>query len=94
MPKNKSTRTTTASADTHGNVEPVSHRLKTIKPPPAPAVVQSDDVGAPISRDRAIREKMRMYPKATVQEIVAMFELDGVRVSPASVEKARRNATP
>lgn len=69
-------------------------RMSTIKPPPAPVVIESDDVGAPLSLDRAIGEKVRLYPRAKVKEIIAMFELEGVRVTPAAVQKARRQATP
>lgn len=72
---------------------PGARRTSTIKPPPAPAVLQSEDVGAPLSLDRAIQEKVRLYPRAKVKEIVAMFELEGVRVTPAAVEKLQGKAT-
>jgi hypothetical protein len=66
-----------------------SQKQATIKPPPAPAVLHSAEVGAPLAQDRAIAEKLRLYPRATVQEIVAMFELDGMQVTPAAVRKAK-----
>lgn len=69
-------------------------RTRTIKPPPAPALLQSEDVGAPLSLDRAIEEKLRLYPRAKLKEIIAMFELEGVRVTPAAVEKLQRKAIP
>ncbi|HVA50053.1 MAG TPA: hypothetical protein VNH11_27045 [Pirellulales bacterium] len=68
--------------------------MSTIKPPSAPPLFHSDEVGAPLGRDRAIREKVRLYPRASVKEIVAMFELEGLRVAPADVQKAKRQATP
>ncbi len=52
--------------------------------------MRSPEAGAPMAQDQAIGERLRLYPKATTQEIVAMFELDGVKVSPAKVEQARR----
>lgn len=67
-----------------------SARQPTIKPPRAPALMQSPEVGAHVAQDQAISERLRLYPKATTQEIVAMFELDGVKISPAMVEQARR----
>lgn len=67
-------------------------RLKqpTIKPPRAGAMMRSPEVGAHVGQDQAIGERLRLYPKATTQEIVAMFELDGVKVSPTTVEQVRR----
>lgn len=62
----------------------------TIKPPRAGAMMRSPEVGAHVGQDQAIGERLRIYPKATTQEIVAMFELDGVKISPAAVEQARR----
>lgn len=64
----------------------------TIKPPRAPAMMRSPEVGAHVGQDQAIAERLRLYPKATTQEIVAMFELDGVKVSPALVEQVRRKS--
>lgn len=66
------------------------HGFKLIKAPPAPAVLHSNEVGAPLAQDQAIREKLRLYPQATVNEIVGMFELEGVKVSPTAVKRARR----
>ena len=66
------------------------HSLNLIKAPPAPAVMHSDEVGAPLAQDQAIREKLRLYPRATINEIVGMFELEGVKVSSAAVKRARR----
>lgn len=66
------------------------HGLNPIKPPPAPPLMHSAEVGAPVAQDQAIRERLRLYPQATINEIVAMFELDGVKVSPAAVKKAKR----
>lgn len=70
----------------------VAARVKqpTIKPPRAPAMMRSPEVGAHVGQDQAIGERLRLYPKATTREIVAMFELDGVKVSPALVEQVRR----
>lgn len=64
---------------------------RTIKPPAAPALMPSPEAGAPLAQDQAIGEKLRLYPKATTQEIVAMFELDGVRIDPKAVQAARRH---
>lgn len=66
------------------------HTLNLIKAPPAPAVLHCDEVGAPLAQDQAIREKLRLYPRATVNEIVGMFEFEGVKVSPAAVKRAKR----
>jgi hypothetical protein len=66
------------------------HRLNLINAPPAPALIHCEEVGAPVAQDQAIREKMRLYPRATVNEIVGMFELKGVRISPSAVKKAKR----
>jgi hypothetical protein len=66
------------------------HRLNLIKAPSAPALIHSEEVGAPIAQDQAIREKMRLYPRATVNEIVGMFELEGVKVLPEAVKKVKR----
>lgn len=63
---------------------------RTIKAPAAPALMSSPEAGAPLAQDQAIGEKLRLYPKATTQEIAAMFELDGVRVDPEAIETARR----
>ena len=63
---------------------------RTIKPPAAPALMSSPEAGAPLAQDQAIGEKLRLYPKATTQEIAAMFELDGVRIDPKAIETARR----
>lgn len=63
---------------------------RTIKPPAAPALMSSPEAGAPLAQDQAICEKLRLYPKATTQEIVAMFELDGVRIDPKAVQAAKR----
>lgn len=65
----------------------------TIKPPRAGAMMRSPEVGAHVGQDQAIGERLRLYPKATTQEIVAMFELDGVKVSPAMVEQVRRRGS-
>lgn len=62
----------------------------TIKPPRAGAMMRSPEVGAHVGQDQAISERLRLYPKATTQEIVAMFELDGVKISSAAVEQVRR----
>jgi hypothetical protein len=72
------------------NGRSVPQGLNPIKPPPAPPLMVSAEVGAPVAQDQAIREKLRLYPRATINEIVAMFELDGVKVSPAAVRKAKR----
>ena len=64
-------------------------RTSTIKPPAAPPLVHSAEVGAPVAQDQAIIERLRLYPRATVQEIVAMFELDGLKITPAAVRKAK-----
>lgn len=71
-----------------------SQKGGTIKPPPAPAVLHSAEVGAPLAQDRAIAERLRLYPRATIQEIVAMFELDGMKITPAAVRKAKSRMTP
>lgn len=69
----------------------ITARVKpTIKPARAPAMLHSPEVGAHVGQHQAIDERLRLYPKATTQEIVAMFELDGVKVSPAVVEQVRR----
>ncbi|HEV3339414.1 MAG TPA: hypothetical protein VG125_03625 [Pirellulales bacterium] len=66
------------------------HTLNPIKPPAAPAVILCEEMGAHVAQDRAIREKVRLYPLASVKEIVAMFELEGVKISPAAVKNAKR----
>lgn len=65
------------------------HRLNPIKPPAAPAVIHSEEVGAPVAQDQAIREKVRLYPQASIKEIVAMFELEGLKISPAAVKNVK-----
>lgn len=64
-------------------------KLGPINAPAAPAMMHSAEVGAHVGQDQAIRERLRLYPQATVREIVAMFELDGVKVSPAAVKKVQ-----
>ncbi len=66
------------------------HTLNPIQAPDAPAVMHCEEVGAPVARDQAIREKVRLYPQASVNEIVAMFELEGVKILPAAVQQAKR----
>ena len=78
----------TPSKRTHTGAPP--HASSLIKAPPAPAVMHCEEVGAPLAQDQAIREKLRLYPQATVNEIVGMFELEGVKISPAAVKKAKR----
>ena len=65
------------------------HGLSPIKPPAAPAVILSEEIGAHVAQDQAIGEKVRLYPQASVKEIVAMFELEGLKVSPAAVKKIK-----
>jgi hypothetical protein len=64
-----------------------AHTLNPIQAPAAPAVIRCEELGTHVAQDRAIREKVRLYPQASVQEIVAMFELEGVKISPAVVKK-------
>jgi hypothetical protein len=66
-----------------------SQRQGTIQPPPAPPLLHCPEVGAPVSQDQAIRERLRLYPRATIKEIVAMFELEGLKITPAAVKKAK-----
>ncbi|HVX15644.1 MAG TPA: hypothetical protein VHC22_30945 [Pirellulales bacterium] len=61
----------------------------TIKPPPAPPLLHCAEVGAPLSQDQAIRERLRLYPRATTKEIIAMFELEGLKITPEAVKKAK-----
>ena len=72
------------------SAKPGRQRLSMIEAPPAPALMRSEEVGAHVGQDQAIREKLRLYPRATVNEIVAMFELEGFKISPAAVKKAKR----
>lgn len=72
--------------------EPASKELKMIDAPDAPAVMHSAEVGAHVALDQAIREKVRLYPQAMVNEIVAMFELEGFKVSPAAVTKVKEES--
>ena len=76
-----------AASDQDGPVG--RHKLNPIKPPEAPAVIHSEEIGAPVAQDQAIREKTRLYPQASVKEIVAMFELEGLKVSPVAVKKIK-----
>ena len=46
-------------------------------------------IGDRDSQRRVGDERVRLYPQATVREIVAMFELDGLKVSAAAVKKAK-----
>jgi hypothetical protein len=91
MAKKKIVRKKSAPAKVTAKKAPAKSAKKgTIKPPPAPAIVHSAEVGAPLAQDQAILEKLRLYPNATVQEIIAMFELDGMKVTPAAVQKVKR----
>lgn len=64
-------------------------KLGPINAPAAPGLMHSAEVGATVGQDQAIRERVRLYPQATVREIVAMFELDGLKVSAAAVKKVK-----
>ncbi|HWB08441.1 MAG TPA: hypothetical protein VG826_04425 [Pirellulales bacterium] len=88
MAKNQSTRQVEHDGPSGGEAASVGrHGLDPIQPPAAPAVIHSEEVGAHVAQDQAIREKVRLYPQASVQEIVAMFELEGLKVSPEAVRK-------
>jgi hypothetical protein len=63
------------------------HALDPIQQPAAPALIHCEEVGAHVAQDQAIREKVRLYPQASVKEIVAMFELEGLKVSPEAVRR-------
>ena len=69
--------------------KPARQRLRMIEATPAPVLMRSEEVGAHVAQDQAIREKVRLYPRATVNEIVAMFELEGFKISPAAVKKVK-----
>ncbi|HET6884473.1 MAG TPA: hypothetical protein VFI31_30245 [Pirellulales bacterium] len=91
MAKKKVVRKKAAPAQgSANNTQAKRAKKSTIKPPPAPAIVRSAEVGAPLAQDQAILERLRLYPGATVREIVAMFELDGMKVTPEAVRKAKR----
>jgi len=59
--------------------------------PAAPKKIKSL-VNAPskVGADEAIRERIRLYPKAMTSEIVQMMELDGLHVTARQVEQARK----
>lgn len=42
-----------------------------------------------VGPDEAIRERLRLYPKAMTNEIVSMLGFDGIKVTAAQVERAR-----
>jgi hypothetical protein len=54
--------------------------------------VNSPELSAKVPTAEAIREKIRLYPKALTQEIVAMFELEGVQVSSDLVQQIKEGA--
>jgi hypothetical protein len=53
-------------------------------------VVYSPEIGERVTTAEAIRERVRLHPYARTNEILAMFELDGNRVSPDLVRRIKR----
>jgi hypothetical protein len=47
------------------------------------------ETGEMLSTTEAVRAKVRLYPRAMTQELVAMFKLEGVQVSPALIQRVR-----
>jgi hypothetical protein len=91
MAKKKAAPKKSAAAKTSKkkNSKSPREKLGPINAPAAPGLMHSAEVGATVGQDQAIRERLRLYPQATVREIVAMFELDGLKVSAAAVKKAK-----
>ena len=54
------------------------------------AIIHCHEKSQWVSKGDAIRERVRLHPQAMISEIVAMFELDGVKVSPSTVERIVR----
>jgi hypothetical protein len=48
------------------------------------------EVGELLPKEAAIREKLRLYPLAQPQEVVAMFEFDGAVVSAHLVQRIQQ----
>ncbi len=53
-------------------------------------MIYSPEIGERVTTTEAVRERVRLHPRARTQEILAMFELDGTRVSPALVQRIKR----
>lgn len=47
-----------------------------------------------VDKTEAIRERLRLYPLAMPNEIAAMLEFDGLKVSAAEVEQVRGSSQP
>ena len=52
-------------------------------------IIANPEVGHPTSTAEAIRQKLRLYPQAMAREIVAMFELEGIRITAAQVQRMK-----
>lgn len=50
----------------------------------------SAEAGEEVSQERAVREKLRLYPLAETNEIVASFAKDGVTIASSLVERVRQ----
>lgn len=60
------------------------------RPPAASGKVNSPELSANVSQEDAIREKVRLYPKARIEEIVGMFELEGLKISTRMVQRIKK----
>ena len=60
------------------------------KLPAASGKVNSPELSADVSQEDAVREKVRLYPKARIEEIVGMFELEGLKISTRMVQRIKK----
>lgn len=72
------------------SVEPSKKGSSGTKLPAASGKVNSPELSANVSQEDAIREKVRLYPKARVEEIVGMFELEGLKISTRMVQRIKK----
>lgn len=54
------------------------------------AIIYSPEIGARVSTAEAVRERVRLHPRARTREIMAMFELEGNRVSPDLIQRIKK----
>lgn len=53
-------------------------------------LIYSPELGVRVTTAEAVREKVRLHPMARTREIMAMFELEGNRVSPYLIQRIKR----
>lgn len=52
-------------------------------------MIYSPEIGENITAIEAVREKVRLHPHAQTNEIQAMFELDGAKISVSLIQRVK-----